>query len=251
MQDYMLQEQTKILSTGKQKFEMSLGNYDPEKEEFGFAMNDTNSKSVTPFDYAGTIKIAPARAREINRKTDDFTANVDYINYPFIIDGTKLYLGAVKADVFYKDSAVLANGVFKSIQGYEKLNGYADWAVRADSMIKGKLISKKWDSLYAMQAKVETNIIESKVDSPSESKSFWTKGNIFRATMLVAAVGFGGVGLLKERDVSSKMDEANGSQDEVFRAQAQGEARDREKIRDRCYIGAGVAGAAFAISFFF
>ncbi|MDR0516285.1 MAG: hypothetical protein LBH25_04500 [Fibromonadaceae bacterium] len=245
MQDYILQEQTKVLSTGKRNFEMNLGNYNPEKEEFEFAMSDTISKTL-PFNYGGTIKISSQQAREINRKTDDFTASVDYINYPFIVDGAKLYLGAVKAHVFYKDNEVLGNGVFKSIQSYERMNGYADWAVRADSMIRGKLAPKKLDSLYAMQAKIETNIasvnsIVSGNDSPKESKSsFLTKGNVFRAIMITTAASLVGIGALKDQEVSSKMDDGNIE-----------EAKDREKIRNRCYIGAGVAGAAFAVSFFF
>jgi hypothetical protein len=138
MKDYIVQEQAKILTTPRSKFEMSLGAYNPDKGEFEFSMNDAHSG--TPFDYFGIIKIANNQAREMNRRTDDLTASIDYINYPFTAtSGSKLYPGVMKAHVFYKGQEVSTNGSFKVVQNLKEMKGFMEWAIYADSLISSKL----------------------------------------------------------------------------------------------------------------
>jgi len=147
MKDYIVQEQAKVLTTPRKKFEMTLGAYNADKGEFEFSMNDVNSKTV-PFEYSGIIKIANNQAREMNRKTDDLTASIDYINYPLVADSYRLYPGVIKAQVFYKEKEVPTSGSFKVVQNLSGIKGFMEWAIYTDSLITGKLRPKNLNPSY-------------------------------------------------------------------------------------------------------
>ncbi|MDR1813031.1 MAG: hypothetical protein LBQ87_09425 [Candidatus Fibromonas sp.] len=179
MQDYIIQEQVKILSTERSRFPMNLGAYDADKETFEFNMNDVASQTV-PFDYSGVIKISPEQARETNRQTDNFAASIDYINYPFVIDDAKLYPGVKKAHVYYRGQELPTRGVFKNVSGLDNLQGYSEWATYASSLLSGKITPRNLDSLYAMTPNICTDC-----NSDGDSKkTFWSGKNVFRAAML-------------------------------------------------------------------
>jgi len=151
MRDYVIQEQSKILTTEKQKFDMSLGAYDADKEEFEFKVNDVQSNTV-PFAFSGRIKIPAQQARETNRQTDNFAVSVNYMNYPFLANGVKLYPAVTKANVFYKEQELVAVGSFKAIPGLDQYVGFSEWAAYSDSLLSGKLAPKNLDSMYAMSS---------------------------------------------------------------------------------------------------
>ena len=259
MQDYIIQEQVKVLSTDRKKFETSLGTYNADKEEFELDMNDASSQTV-PFDYSGTVKISPQQAKETNRQTDNFTASVDYINYPFMVDGAKLYPGAKKAHIFYKEQELPTNGIFKRVPSLDNLDGYPEWLAYADSLLSGKLSPKNLDSLYAMKA------VSIKVASETkQGDGFWTGKNIFRVAMFSFCAAGLGLGILQDGDVKSKNDTKNERYLEAYYAQnapdypEKRDAYDKSRkaldksvnLRSGFYIGAGVFGLAGAASFFF
>ena len=263
MQDYILQEQAKVLSTDRQKFEMSLGAYDADNEEFVFNMSDTASKTV-PFDFAGTIKISPQQARETNRQTTDFTASVDYINYPFMVNNANLYPGTKKTHVFYKEQELPTHGDFKKISSISNMKGYDEWAFYADSLLSGKLAPRNLDSLYAMGTggiKIATGIDKKE----STGGSFFTS-TVFRATMFGLSAASASLGLWQnsqadtknkqmKEDISDakKLDTKSTEYADKYKAaqKSQDEAKKSETLRNGLYIGAGVFGLVGVVSFFF
>jgi hypothetical protein len=253
MQDYMLKEETKVLSTERKKFEMTLSNYNVEKEELQVNVKDINS--IVPFDYHGIIKIKPRLAEEIDNETDGFTASIDYINYPFIVDGAKAYPGAKKAHIYYEDNEVNTIGAFKSIDGFDWREGYLEWATHADSLINGKMKYKSLDSSYAMK--------KVRVGPP-----FWTGKRIFRAMAFTLSATSLGLGIWQDRSVNSKTKSANKLYKETLEAAIGDEGKlhskkandynrkvdsmhDSQLARNGFYISAGVFGVAGIMSFCF
>ena len=262
MQDYVIQEQAKILATEKNKVEMSLGSYNPENEEFEITMNDSKSQT-TPFDFSGTIKISPAQAKETNRQTDDFTANVDYINYPFITSKATFYPGVKKARVYYKNQELSTTGSFKSVQGLANMPGYTQWMLYADSLISGKLAPRNLDSMYAMSTKVPK--IANNISS--DGSSFWTaKNTICVVTFALSATSLG-LGIWQNANVDSNGKKMNSRYKEAANAYKQGssdykknysayqksidDVNTSRNLRTGFYIGAGVLGAAGIATIFF
>ncbi|MCL2101724.1 MAG: hypothetical protein FWH22_08440 [Fibromonadales bacterium] len=271
MQDYIIQEQSSVLTTEKKKFDMSLGAYDADRQEFEFSMNDAGSQSV-PFEYVGKIKISSQQAREMNRQTDDLTASIAYINFPFVQSEAKIYPGAKKANVFYKDGEVPTEGFFKIVvpAGLDDLDGYRLWASKADSILKGTLAPRNLDSLYVRgkDVKIDFGINEKKKKEKSPSEGgFWTGRNILRISMFALSATSLGLGIAQDGDVKDKHKKANGLYVEAHLANASGSAdygdkykawksqdkkvKDSESLRNGFYIGAGVFGAAGIVSFFF
>jgi len=199
MKDYIVQEQTRILTTEKLKPEMSLGTYDADKEEFEFSMKD-NGTDVR-FNYFGVIKISGDQAREMNRQTTDLSAAIDYINYPFITQGAKLWPGVKKPHIFYKDKEILiAAGSFKSIEELGQMPGYMEWAIYADSLLSGTLAPRGWDSTYATGGKI---IIPPKKTSPMIT--------ILRATTIALAAASAGLAIKYNNDVKTNSEKAKDS----------------------------------------
>jgi hypothetical protein len=256
MNDYMLQDVAKVSRTEKKKVSMYLGEYDVDKQEFEFVMNDANSATV-PFDYIGKIKISPQTAQEIDRRTDDFTVSLDYINYPFFLGDIKLFPGAKRAYVFYKDEEFPNTGVFRNVPGFEAAPGYVEWAMYADSIISGKIKYRDLDSSYAMKRTVP------------KVGTFWSRNkNIIRGTLLgIAAVSTGiaiyqnGVAGDKRDDMKKTYGEAGTafieSDSETYDAKKaqyekeKGDLRSAENTRNGFYVTAGLFGVAGAVCFFF
>ncbi|MDR3001701.1 MAG: hypothetical protein LBU89_10600 [Fibromonadaceae bacterium] len=255
MQDYIIQDQAKILTTERKKFEMSLGAYNADKEEFEFSMNDSNSKTV-PFDFSGTVKISPQQARETNRQTDNFTASIDYINFPLIVGEAILYPGVKKANVFYKNQELKTVGLFKIPSGLDQHSNFSEWAIYADSLITGKLAPKNLDSLYAMSASATKPLKEKKESNPSLSGK-----TVFRIAMFSLSAASFGLGLWQDSEVSSKTQKANKLALEYSEAQnlatynsyrrGMDDLEASKNLRAGFYVGAGVFGAAGVVSFFF
>ncbi|MCL2100129.1 MAG: hypothetical protein FWH22_00245 [Fibromonadales bacterium] len=267
MRDYILQEQAKVLSTERTKFDMALGAYDPEKEQFQVNMNDINSKTV-PFDYVGFIKISPSAAQEINRRTDDFLGSVDYINYPFIVNGEKLFPGTKKADIYYKDKAVPSTGVFRNVASFENAEGYIEWAMRADSLISGKVKPRKLDSLYAMKRELPKAAKQAKA---APAGTWWERNkNIVRGSLFVLAAAGTGVAVWQNIEADNKVKKMN--ENDWYNKTAQAivdkdkdaynryskeyddavkKVRSHEDMRNGFYIGAGVFGFTGILSLAF
>jgi hypothetical protein len=253
VQNYMLKEETKVLTTERKKYEMTLGNYDTEKEEFQVNVKDINS--IVPFDYHGIIKIKSRMAQEIDNETDGFTTSIDYVNYPFTVDGAKVYPGAKKARIYYEDNEVVSIGAFKSIDGFDWREGYSEWTAHADSLINGKLKYRHLDSSYAMK--------KVRVGPP-----FWTAKRIFRAVAFTLSAASFGLGYWQDSKVKSKTNNANDLYKETLKAAIAGDeelhsenaakyTREVEDIRDiqfarnGFYISAGAFGMAGIFSFYF
>jgi uncharacterized damage-inducible protein DinB len=259
VQDYILQEQARVLRTEKKKVDMVLGAYNAENQEFDFTMNDTASQMV-PFDYVGKVKISPQNAQAIDRKTDDFTVILDYINYPFVLSDQKVYPGTKKAYVFYKDQEFPNTGVFRNVSGFENAPGYIEWALYADSIISGKLIARNLDSTYVMK----------KMFSKTEPvETFWDRNkNIVRGALLGLAAASAGIAIWQNCEASSKKNEIEktfnnaedalrngdeGEYDHLKKSYDSGkkDLRSVENLRNGFYISAGVFGVAGVVSFFF
>jgi hypothetical protein len=260
MHNYILQEYAKVKSTERKKFEMVFGAYDPEKEQFQVNMSDLSSKTV-PFDFVGFIKVSPQTAQEIDRKTDNFLGSVDYINYQFMVNGQAVYPGAKKADIYYKDKTVASTGVFRNVGGFENLDGYVEWAMYADSLISGKLVPKKLDSLYAMK---------SVLPKVAPTGTWWSRNkNIVRGTFFVFSAASAGVAIWQDQEVRKntkklkndyykKIEDAVDSQnktdyDNYSKKYKDGvdDVRFNENMRNGFYIGAGAFGVAGILSLCF
>jgi hypothetical protein len=255
MNDYMLQDVSKVSRTEKKKVSMYFGEYDVDKQEFEFVMNDANSATV-PFDYIGKMKISPQTAQEIDRQTDDFTVSLDYINYPFFLGDIKLFPGAKKAYVFYKDQEFPNTGVFRNVPGFEAAPGYIEWAMYADSIISGKVKFRDLDSSYAMKRVVP------------KVGTFWSRNkNIIRGTLLGLAATSAGIAIWQNSKAKSKNEDLNKIVDEAEGVYGNDEAkyiikrgdyedgkkdlRSAENMRNGFYISAGVFGVAGVVCFFF
>jgi hypothetical protein len=253
MQNYILQNYSKVLTTDRKNFGMVLGDYDPDNEEFHFIMSDANS--FVPFEYAGIIKVSSAEAQAIDRKTDDFLASVDYMNYPFISKGEKLYPGTKKAHVFYKEREIPNTGTFKNVAGIDVMDGYAEWALFADSLTSGKLKFQILDSSYAMK--------KVKAGPP-----YWNAKRILRATAFVLSATSLGIGIWQDRELKTKAKNANKLYDAAWNAAVVGNStahyanssaydekvksmQNSEYLRNGLYISAGVFGVAGLVTFFF
>jgi len=253
MQNYMLKEQSQVLSTERKKFDMSLGEYNAEKEEYQIKIRDIIS--TVPFDYQGIIKIKPRLAEIIDNETDDFTASIDYVNYPFMLDGSNVYPGAKKAHIYYENNEVVSVGTFKNIDGYDWREGYMEWALRADSLLNGKLKYRNLDSSYAMK--------KVRVGPP-----FWTGPRIFRATAFVLSAASLGLGYWQHTVLKSRTEKANSLYKETLQAAMDGNEDEHKKkanaydnevsslqinqlARNGFYISAGTFGVAGIVSFFF
>jgi len=260
MQDYMLQEQAKILRTDKKKVDMYLGDYDVDKQEFEFEAIDRYSEKY-PFDFIGKVKISTQQAEIIDRRTDDFTVSIDYINFPFIVDGVKKFPGAKKAYVFWKDQEFQNSGVFRIVPGYENLPGFEGWALRADSLISGKLAPRDLDASFA-KAKVKY-----KEDT---GPSWWTAPRVVRVLAFTASAGFLVAGILQNSKAKKQLDKARTTFDEAegmlfdnkYNEVDYSEKRDKynkqkddlksiESTRNAFYIAAGTFGVIGAVSFAF
>ena len=259
MADYILQYYASDSSTGKKKFDMVFGAYDPEKEQFQVNMNDIYSRTE-PFSYVGFIKVTPAQAQEIDRKTDNFLANVYYIKYPFILNGQKLYPGANKASIYYKNVEVPNTGVFQNVSGFESLEGYMDWAIYADSLISGKLVPRKLDSLYAMKKELP---------KVAPTGTWWERNkNIVRGTLFVLSAASAGVAIWQNIEASDKTKELNklyekteqsirDQNESLYKTNSKkykdgvDDLRFHENMRNGFYIGAGVFGVAGVLSLWF
>ena len=253
MQDYMFKEESQVLSTERKKFPMTIGEYNEKKEELQINVKDLSSN--VPFDYHGIIKMKQRQAETIDKETDGFTASIDYVNYPFVVDGVKMYPGAKKAHIYYEDKEVPAVGAFKAIEGFDWREGYSQWATTVDSLLNGKLKYRDLDSSYAMK--------KVKVGPP-----FWTGKRIFRATAFVLSAVSLGLGYWQDRSVKSKTEEANTLYSETLKAAMAGEAATHKEkagsyddkvsglekskfARNGLYISAGTFGVAGIVSFFF
>jgi hypothetical protein len=256
MQDYILQDHARILKTEKKKVSMYLGEYNVDSQEFEFVMNDANSATV-PFDYIGKLKISPQTAQEIDRRTDDFTVSLAYINYPFFLGDIKLFPGAKKAYVFYKDQEFPNTGVFRNVPGFEAAPGYVEWALHADSIISGKIKYRDLDSLYAMKKVVP------------KVGTFWSRNNnIIRGTLLGLAAVSTGIAIWqnvkaedKIENIKSTVKEAGAAYENRIEADYSNlkesyaadkkDLRSAENMRNGFYITAGVFGVAGVVCFFF
>jgi len=253
MQDYMFKEEAQVLSTERKKFTMTLGEYNEKKGELQVNVKDFSSN--VPFDYHGIIRMKQRQAETIDNETDGFTASIDYISYPFIVDGVKVYPGAKKAHIYYEDNELTTIGAFKAIEGLDWREGYSQWATTVDSLITGKLKYRNLDSSYAMK--------KVKVGPP-----FWTAKRIFRATAFVLSAASFGIGYWQDRAVKSKTKTANTLYEETLKAAMMGNEEEHNRnakayddkvnslqnsqfARNAFYISAGTFGVAGIVSFFF
>jgi len=254
MRDYAFKEEARVLSTERKKFPMTLGEYNEKKEELQVNIKDFSSN--IPFDYHGVIKMKQRQAETIDNETDAFTASIDYMNYPFTVDGVKVYPGAKKAHIYYEDKEVTAIGAFKAIEGFDWREGYLQWATTVDSLLTDKLKYRNLDSSYAMK--------KVRVGPP-----FWTAKRIFRATAFALSAVSLGLGYWQDRSVKSKTKEANDLYGETLKLAIEGKdvigynenagayddkvksLQKNQLARNGLYISAGAFGVAGIVSFFF
>ncbi|MDR2581850.1 MAG: hypothetical protein LBC75_00030 [Fibromonadaceae bacterium] len=249
VQNYMLKEEAQVLSTERKKFSMTLGEYNEDKGELQINVKDFGTN--VPFDYHGVIKMKQRQAETIDNETEGFTAIIDYMNYPFVVDGSKVYPGAKKAHIYYEDKELTAVGAFKGIEGFDWREGYKEWAMHVDSLLNGRLKYRNLGPSYV-----------------TEYPPFWTASRIFRATAFVLSAASLGLGYWQDRELKAKTEEANRLYKETMRTAIEGnkavydinamfyndEVKNLEKslfARNGLYISAGAFGVAGIVSFFF
>nr|AGS51868.1 hypothetical protein [uncultured bacterium contig00118] len=282
MRDYIIQEQAKVLSTEKHKPQIGLGAYNANSQYYGFGMSNSENSNVL-FSYSGHFKIPEPKAKEMNNQATDLTASIEYINFPFVIQGAKFFPGAKKARIFYKDEELPTAGSFHGFPSLEQYPGYAEWKQQADSLTSGILSPRNLDSLHAMstgtptievkQPSADTSVAPPKIESgiatqgaPSKS-SFGLFKTVLRWTSIGLCATSIGLGLNQNREVAKKNDTKNERYGEAAAAASgdintyrdkynayttsKEQLKDAENMRNAFYVAAGVFGLAGILTFVF
>ncbi|MCL2207068.1 MAG: hypothetical protein FWB90_03115 [Fibromonadales bacterium] len=263
MEDYILQEQAKILSTEKYKPQMALGAYDPDEELFDVSVNDVENTKV-PFVFSGKAKIPPIEARETNRETTNFAASVDYINLPLATGQGVFYPGAKKVRLYYKDKEVPVQGSLGHIDWMVSLPGYHEWKVFADSLLSGTLVPKNLGPSHAMST-AGMKIPSGVSSSSSSDGSFVSVRTVMRILASSLAAASVGTALYFDSDVVSKGEKASDLYVEAYKhrndfsytekyyayQRSMDDVKKSENFRNGAYIFAAGFTAAGILTFVF
>jgi len=203
LNDYIVTEQTAILSEPSLGANIELGAYDADNEQFEFVAQDSASEK-SPFYFKGKFGVPRDTAKVMNRMVLGFATTLQYINFPFETEAGNVNLAMHKLQLSRNGLDLKVEGSFKAIMRYSELDGFGAWAVRADSLLSGTLAPKGLDYAYAMN-KDAANAATAKGESGGGlGWRGWT-----RIATFTAAAALGGLAVSKHLEAQSNNDKMN------------------------------------------
>jgi len=150
LKDNITATESQLITETRPNAQITLGNYDAEKELFEIEIQDTaNTKS--PFHFIGKVGVPNDTAKAMNRSTDGFLAGVSYLNYPFISGDSSFNLAMKELSLARKAIPLKVDGIFKHIGRFEVMEGYNQWSIHKDSLLSGSLKAEGLDLNYALK----------------------------------------------------------------------------------------------------
>jgi len=242
LNDYIAQNQTKLTREMPTTAAMTLGKYDAEKERFEFELADTSSKA-SPFIYKGKVGIPVQVAKEMNRKTEGFVPELQYLNDPFITSDGKVNLAMAKLSFTHKAAPVIVEGAFVEVPKYVGMPGYAEWKAHADSLLNGKIKVHNLDYSYLDNWK-SCGIAPKVKAKKGLSWKGWS-----RIGLAGAAVVFSSVGLYEDRKAADEASRAHPTTVDQAN-QVKDKLKNHDNIRNAMWVGdilaVGLGVATFA-----
>ncbi|GHV16991.1 hypothetical protein AGMMS49938_17480 [Fibrobacterales bacterium] len=256
LEDYIIADESRIITEFPLTSEIALGAYDADKEHFELTVQDT-AGTKSPFVFAGSVGIPVATAKEMNRSTAGFAVSIQYLNYPFRIDTVSVNLAMQKLNITHNTKPVTVVGEFKEIPYYVSQPGYASYKTHSDFLLAGTIKPRGLDIAYALgkQASADAAIANQK----SGSGLGWRGWS--RIGLSVAAAALGAIAVnnhLKADDESDKFKGKKlppaGPDRDAFIAdikKANQNISDYENSRNIMGIGAGVCVGLGVLTFVF
>jgi len=264
LKDNIVTTETYSTTEVRPNAQITLGNYDADKELFEIDVQDT-ADARSPFHFVGKVSIPTDTAKVMNRSTEGFLAGVSYINYPFIIsnDSSYTYYNLAMKELLISRKAVplKVDGTFKHIGRFEGIEGYNQWSIHKDSLLSGLLKPQGLDLNYALKGE-RPKIAVAEATETAEAKSSgsglgwrgWT-----RIVSFTAMAGLGTVAVLshlkaeKNKKDFEKIAKEEPKTKSAYETWYDENYKDLEKYKkdteknekNRTIFGAGAGGFAF------
>jgi len=194
LEDNIIAADSRLITEQRPNAQITLGNYDAEKEIFEIEVKDTaNAKS--PFLFSGKVGIPRDTAKAMNKSTDGFLTGVSYINYPFISHDSSYNLAMKELSLSRKAVPLKVEGSFKNIGKFEAMEGYNQWYARKDSLLSGALKVQGLDLNYALKGEKPAMATAAAVAATEESSASEGGGLSWRGwTRIVTFAAAAGLG---------------------------------------------------------
>ncbi|MCL2260327.1 MAG: PEGA domain-containing protein [Fibromonadales bacterium] len=202
LNDYIIVAQSIIMSEPAIGAKIELGAYDADKEQFELVAQDgANEKS--PFYFTGKVGVPRDTAKVMDRAMPGFAASLQFINFPFVSGSSEVNLAMSRLQLSRGGMDLKVEGSFSEIEQYRQAAGYANWKLRADSLLSGSLKPQGLDYAYAMN-KSATKFSKSEGGSGSSFLGWrgWT-----RLLTFGAAAGLTMGAVFKQININDRLDE--------------------------------------------
>jgi len=177
---------------------VELGAYNADKEQFEFVAQDSVNNRF-PFVFRGWVGVPRDTARVMDRAVPGFAVNLQFINFPFIADSLNVNLAMSKLLLSKNGTNFKVDGSFDEIGRYKLQDGYAEWKLRADSLLSGALKRQGLDYVYAMRNEATQS---AKKDDSGFGWRTWV-----RVVAFGGAIGTGVGAVLKHSNVNQRLDD--------------------------------------------
>ncbi|MCL2260992.1 MAG: PEGA domain-containing protein [Fibromonadales bacterium] len=204
LKDYIIATQSNIVNAAVFAAKIELGTYDPDSEQFELVAQDTASEK-SPFYFRGRVGIPRDTARIIDRAAPSIVTNLQFINYPF----GEVNLAMSKLLLSRNGLNFKVDGSFSEIERYKSEEGYAEWKLRADSLLSGNLKAQGLDYAYAMgrAAAQEATVAVAKEKESGGGGLGWRGWT--RIIAFTAAFACGGAAVYKHLEAQKEVDKLN------------------------------------------
>ena len=243
LEDYILDLQSRVKTTLVSASAIFLGKYNADKETFEFTMADTVSPSLQ-FFYSGTVSVPLEVAKNLNRSSDGFVPEIQYLGYPFQLDSSSVYLAMTGLSMTHRGTTAKVNGNFLELESFKSMPGYADWRQHADSLLNGTLKTRGLDLQYALNDVIQSQPLPQKAPGNPWGWRAWT-----RLALAAATVAFVGVGIYENQQAADEADDANATPP-VTDSEKQS-VQDHDDLRNVMWICAGVSAGTALLTFAF
>ncbi|MCL2207047.1 MAG: PEGA domain-containing protein [Fibromonadales bacterium] len=197
LNDYIVTVQSAVMSSQAFDAKIELGSYDADKEQFEIAVQDSAS-GKSPFYFKGSIGVPRDTAKGINRSAPGFAVFLQFINYPF----ENVNLAMSNLQLSKNGMNFKIDGSFSELEQYKLKDGYAEWKLRADSLLSGALKPQGLDYAYVMGKKAAAAAVaEFEQEKEVESSSGLGWRGWTRILTFTAAAACGGVSLYKHSEM--------------------------------------------------
>jgi len=169
LKDNITTNETQLTIETRPNAQITLGNYDADKELFEIDVQDT-ADAKSPFHFVGKVSIPTDTAKVMNRSIEGFLAGITYLNYPFISGDSSYNIAMKELALSRKAIPLKVDGTFKNIGKFEAMEGYAHWSIHKDSLLSGLLKPQGFDLNYALKGE-KPKIAATEASEKSEAKS--------------------------------------------------------------------------------